>query len=754
MTEGVQRTTRQRAAALAAVTTTPLAPGATEDDEDITGVVPADMTTSLGLAAQLASAPAVLPLVSGLARPGGLKRTSDAASVLRRPSIAKAPRLTPISSVYTDPEQEEANDDGMDMTVAVGGIVAAAQPATPAAPAVDDMEFTRAVGGIVAAATGTPAAASSTAATPASAKPTTARGRRSIARLPADFAAFRDAEDADAAADDGMDMTMAVGGIVSALATAVSLSPTEAHDDMKMTRAIGGILATPGTPAAPTPEVERADEEYDDMEMTRAIGGVLATPGTAATPTAPDAAQPDDDNENNEDMEMTRAVGRIVQQAMPAPASDEIVFESQEDEEADEMEMTRAVGGIVAAASATAALKARPRPSTRGRKSIARLPLGLPLALAASPAANDKTTAEDKATEDKADDGMDMTVAVGGIINAQSTPVKLADDMEMTRAVGGILDTPAIVRAADDTEMLGEVGRLLGQATPGAPEPANADEAMETAPAVDDMEATESDLAPGASTATSPASARPLRLSSTTPAVVDRDSTMWLLASPSPSEGAAAAPSSSDDSATAVVSQIEEELLLKTPAPPTLARAPAADATPMATDATTPAAESETTGIATPSETPASVRSQPLTTPASGHVQSLTTPASARFQTLMTPASARFQGVPTPATAPTAAPITVPTPASVRRLHLTVATPMRTPAAAAPEPAVETAEAPIADENDPAAAIAPVAATLEEVLAITGVRFLEAATQTLNRQSFGGAVTEPIEPPSRSKLCA
>ncbi|KAI1174057.1 hypothetical protein F4777DRAFT_555512, partial [Nemania sp. FL0916] len=181
--------------------------------------------------------------------------------------------------------------------------------------------------------------------------------------------------------------------------------PDPAHDDgntvtmdMEITRAVGGIISSPDDAQ------DDSREEEMSMDVTRALGGILPSRGHTK------ALQPDGDERVGYDptddatMEFTTAVGGIKN----GPQLDNL--SEYDDDEDLSMELTTVMGGVVSAAKSNAAKR---RASLGRRRTLAK---------------NDDTA-------------MDMTVGLGRIISADDGEEE-ADatvGMDMTMAVSGII---------------------------------------------------------------------------------------------------------------------------------------------------------------------------------------------------------------------------------------------------------------------------------------------------------------------------
>ncbi|KAI0384196.1 Spc7-domain-containing protein [Hypomontagnella monticulosa] len=209
------------------------------------------------------------------------------------------------------------------------------------------------------------------------------------------------------------------------LPPASRVSPTEDDEqddtsgmdmDMDMTNAVGGILRSGND----SPE-ELDEEEEMSMDVTRALGGILAQRNRTqniqlASSTKTGADSPADDAP----MDLTLAVGGI--RSGPQLGSDPFDPEDNEENEDMSMELTTAVGGVLSGN----------RPNTATRKMTRRRTIA---------AGDDEVT-------------MDMTVGVGRILPTNEDDDENEEDatmgMDMTMAMGGIIKGPP--SAKDRTE--------------------------------------------------------------------------------------------------------------------------------------------------------------------------------------------------------------------------------------------------------------------------------------------------------------
>ncbi|KAI4860392.1 Spc7-domain-containing protein [Hypoxylon rubiginosum] len=176
--------------------------------------------------------------------------------------------------------------------------------------------------------------------------------------------------------------------------------------DMDMTNAVGGIIRSyndsPGT----------AQEEDMSMDVTRALGGILPQRNRTQIlqPASPDKAG-EESFMDEATMEFTTAVGGI----RKGPQSENGPPDTEDSDENEDMsmELTTVMGGVLAGNKANAAT--RKAPQTRRRTIAARddeatmdMTVGLGRIL--------PTTQDNEDGEEDATMGMDITMAMGGII--------------------------------------------------------------------------------------------------------------------------------------------------------------------------------------------------------------------------------------------------------------------------------------------------------------------------------------------------
>lgn len=342
---------------------------------------------------------------------------------------AAAPPVSyPALPVHPSSDTEDDGEMTMEMTRAVGGLLA-----TPAAMFVNpyheeqqqeqDMDMTRPVGGIL-----------------ASAASLLQGARKSLGFLASPLPQQRrqnEAVDSDTDMDTDMDMTVAVGKILAPPPPPVrqfEFSSSAQHGadmtmDMDMTVAIGGILSKPAARFAASPE-KHADE--NDMDMTVAIGGILSAPG---------------------------------------PRFDVSPEQSEDENEGMTMEFTSVLGGIIGQSMAQKA------PEKKRRSSLAKNGGGGRL-MSAEAWKKGQEEARGREEED-VEEEMDMTVAIGGILDGQDEEDEDSMDevdldgvtMDVTTAIGRILPPRSVAAASGTAETRGpasmqEQAEKAGMLTP------------------------------------------------------------------------------------------------------------------------------------------------------------------------------------------------------------------------------------------------------------------------------------------------
>lgn len=161
--------------------------------------------------------------------------------------------------------------------------------------------------------------------------------------------------------------------------------------DMDMTNAVGGILK-------PYVSQDKAQEEDMSMDVTQVFGGILSQ----KQPT------PEDEEEQDATMEMTQAIGGIRSNQLDEG------FETDNDGNEDmSMEMTAIMGGVLGKKRSSL------RQSLHQPKEDATMDMttGFGRIVIASDAPNSEGDGDDDDDEGEATMGMDMTAAIGGILN-------------------------------------------------------------------------------------------------------------------------------------------------------------------------------------------------------------------------------------------------------------------------------------------------------------------------------------------------
>ncbi|KAI1857108.1 hypothetical protein JX265_011309 [Neoarthrinium moseri] len=228
--------------------------------------------------------------------------------------------------------------------------------------------------------------------------------------------------------------------------------------DMEMTQAMGGILKS---------NVADDDDQGEDMSMdvTKVLGGIIPQQRAIApsAPTSPDKAA---DGSVMEDttMDLTMAIGGIQN---PQRSQDDLFdLESNADNEDMSMELTSVLGGFLGAKQAgkRKSLPTRRRTMAADDEATMDMTVGLGRILPTTQA-NEFEDAEDDATM-----GMEMTMAMGGIIKGPS-PVKdrsVAKQL-MEEEVDKADDTPVEANSPAKKRLSALVGAAdtSGAASPG-----------------------------------------------------------------------------------------------------------------------------------------------------------------------------------------------------------------------------------------------------------------------------------------------
>lgn len=181
--------------------------------------------------------------------------------------------------------------------------------------------------------------------------------------------------------------------------------------DMDMTNVVGGILRSSNESS----EEGQEEEEEMSMDVTRALGGILAQRNRTqniqpASPTRTGTDSPVDDTP----MDLTIAVGGI--RSGPQPGSDLFDPEYNEENEDMSMELTTAVGGVLSGKGPNAAARKMSR-----RRTIAAGEDEVTMDMTVGVGRILPTGEEDDEDDEDATMGMDMTMAMGGIIKGPSS---------------------------------------------------------------------------------------------------------------------------------------------------------------------------------------------------------------------------------------------------------------------------------------------------------------------------------------------
>ncbi|KAJ3539336.1 hypothetical protein NM208_g5533 [Fusarium decemcellulare] len=181
--------------------------------------------------------------------------------------------------------------------------------------------------------------------------------------------------------------------------------------DMDMTRAVGGIIK-------PQPAQERDPDEDMSMDVTRVFGGIMNQKQNQAQKPGP---SPEDEDEEDDDapmeeatMEFTTAIGGI--RRPPTEEADE-----SDDNEDMSMELTTVMGGVLSQKKRKSMGVSRRRTVNRAEEEDNEeddAPMDMTLGVGqilARPADNDDDNEDGE--DGDATMGMDMTTAIGGILN-------------------------------------------------------------------------------------------------------------------------------------------------------------------------------------------------------------------------------------------------------------------------------------------------------------------------------------------------
>ncbi|KAI2622569.1 Spc7-domain-containing protein [Hypoxylon sp. NC1633] len=193
--------------------------------------------------------------------------------------------------------------------------------------------------------------------------------------------------------------------------------------DMEMTSAVGGIIRSQDD------SQDDVQEEEMSMDVTRVLGGILTHHSNTQNMQSANSGANDDsgDGSSAEDapMDFTMAVGGIREN----PASRNQLFDHDDIEEDEDMsmELTSAMGGVLSSnrpdAVTRTVLQGRRRPVLGGSdESAMEMTVGLGRILA---------TDEEDENEEDATMGMDMTMAMGGIIKGPPATKSRLEAMQL-----------------------------------------------------------------------------------------------------------------------------------------------------------------------------------------------------------------------------------------------------------------------------------------------------------------------------------
>lgn len=230
---------------------------------------------------------------------------------------------------------EDSEDKTMDFTVATGGIIPTAAPATA--------QFIRgSVGYSIEAEEAERMSAWSRATAGSLASSAAARAAAAAEEE------MRWDNDDDTTGFDAMEITRAMGGILRTAGT----DGDDTGSEMDMTRVGGGILAPSAGSDADDSDLS-GDHGAVDMDTTVAFGGLIFPVNLSA------AASNDDTDEDRDDQKITVARGGIFTQSSGAGGNQDA---TEDEEEGIDMDVTVACGGIIASAARRTSTSA-PRPS-------------------------------------------------------------------------------------------------------------------------------------------------------------------------------------------------------------------------------------------------------------------------------------------------------------------------------------------------------------------------------------------------------
>ncbi|OLN81737.1 Kinetochore protein spc7 [Colletotrichum chlorophyti] len=233
--------------------------------------------------------------------------------------------------------------------------------------------------------------------------------------------------------------------------------------DMDITSAVGGILTN-----KPPQDVD-SDEDMT-MDVTRAIGSILAREKEMRA--ASEQQQPSETPAEDQTMEFTTAVGAIRNHD-----PNRSLFDDENDNEDMSMEFTSALGGVLPSYNRGKGTEKRRRTMTTPGKSgpeETTMDMDITVGVGRILPATDETLHNEEMTM-----GMDMTVGVGRILPSQESEMEEEDatrGMDMTVGVGKILSastqSPEQAEATVGMDMTVGVGRILPPSQASEPEDA------------------------------------------------------------------------------------------------------------------------------------------------------------------------------------------------------------------------------------------------------------------------------------------
>ncbi|KAI5809861.1 Spc7 kinetochore protein-domain-containing protein [Peziza echinospora] len=234
--------------------------------------------------------------------------------------------------------------------------------------------------------------------------------------------------------DVDMDITRPIGGLISAVRAVQAKQPQvkpsalfgagsddegDGGADMDITTAVGGLVQPrkPADTEVNYPSLPTFDTEEADMDMTRPVGGLLQSvqyPPLPSFPVEDEDTAMDVDDDETADMDITRAIGRI----LPPDSKKSAAFANDDQT----MDITMAVGGIKDTSASTAK-----KPKKSAAFASDDQTMDITMAVGGIKHTSSGTTSSDDEAE-SSDEGelgektMDMTTAIGGIINKESPP--------------------------------------------------------------------------------------------------------------------------------------------------------------------------------------------------------------------------------------------------------------------------------------------------------------------------------------------